>query len=111
MKVTEIIKKIFERKADYISRIGIMDRILDKWEELGEDYDIFQVLNDIKDFSAADVQPVVTCGKCKYVKYNCESCFCEKHSGHADKFGEDASYNEYHSKHWFCADGEERNHA
>jgi hypothetical protein len=60
---------------------------------------------------AADVRPVVTCGKCKYGKYTGTSWFCDKHSGHADKFGEDASYHEYHSKHWFCADGEERNHA
>lgn len=59
---------------------------------------------------AADVRPVVTCGKCKYGKYTGIEWFCDKHSGHADKFGEDASYHEYHSKHWFCADGEERKH-
>ena len=57
---------------------------------------------------AADVRPVVTCGKCKYGKYTGTEWFCDKHSGHADKFGEDASYHEYHSKHWFCADGEAR---
>lgn len=59
----------------------------------------------------ADVRSVVTCGKCKYGKYTGVSWFCDKHSGHADKFGEDASYHEYHSKYWFCADGEEKNHA
>ena len=60
--------------------------------------------------SLPDVRPVVTCGKCKYGKYTGTEWFCDKHSGHADKFVEDASYHEYHSKHWFCADGEERKH-
>lgn len=63
----------------------------------------------IETFPAADVRPVVTCGKCKYGKYTGTEWFCDKHSGHADKFGEDASYHEYHSKHWFCADGDARN--
>jgi hypothetical protein len=62
----------------------------------------------INSIPAADVRPVVTCGKCKYGKYTGTEWFCDKHSGHADKFGEDASYHEYHSKHWFCADGEKR---
>lgn len=62
----------------------------------------------LEETPAADVRPVVTCGKCKYGKYTGTEWFCDKHSGHADKFGEDASYNEYHSKHWFCADGEAR---
>ena len=52
-----------------------------------------------------DVRPVVTCGKCKYGKYTGIEWFCDKHSGHADKFGEDASHSEYHSEYWFCADG------
>lgn len=62
----------------------------------------------IRAIPAADVRHVVTCGKCKYGKYTETEWFCDKHSGHADKFGEDASYHEYHSKHWFCADGEKR---
>lgn len=62
----------------------------------------------LRDLPAADVRPVVTCGKCKYGKYTGTEWFCDKHSGHADKFGEDASYHEYHNKHWFCADGEAR---
>lgn len=62
----------------------------------------------LKDIPAADVRPVVTCGKCKYGKYTGTEWFCDKHSGHADKLGEDASYHEYHGKHWFCADGEAR---
>ena len=62
----------------------------------------------LRDFPASNVQPVVTCGKCKYGKYTGTEWFCDKHSGHVDKFGEDASYHEYHSKHWFCADGEAR---
>jgi hypothetical protein len=68
-------------------------------------FDIKPIINSIP---AADVRPVVTCGKCKYGKYTGTEWFCDKHSGHADKFGEDASYHEYHSKHWFCADGEKR---
>ena len=72
--------------------------------------DIGDVLDAVEDFPAADVRPVVTCGKCKFGKYTGTEWFCDKHSGHADKFGEDASYHEYHSKHWFCADGEERKH-
>ena len=63
----------------------------------------------IANISAADVRPVVTCGKCKYGKYTGTEWFCDKHSGHADKLGEDASYHEYHSKHWFCADGDGEN--
>lgn len=61
--------------------------------------------------NSADVRPVVTCGECKYGKCTGVSWFCDNHSGHADKFGEDASYHEYHGKYWFCADGEEKNHA
>ena len=67
-----------------------------------------QAVQIVEDFPTADVRPAVTCGKCKYVKYTGTEWFCDKHSGHADKFGEDASYHEYHSKHWFCADGEAR---
>lgn len=66
---------------------------------------------DVTRLLSLDVRPVVTCGKCKYGKYTGTEWFCDKHSGHADKFGEDASYHEYHSKHWFCADGEDKNHA
>lgn len=74
-------------------------------------YDAVWMEEELRKLPAADVRPVVTCGKCKYGKYTGTSWLCDKHSGHADKFGEDASYYEYHSKHWFCADGEERNHA
>lgn len=58
---------------------------------------------------AADVVPVVRCWECKYGEHTGIEWFCDKHSGHADRFGEDASYHEYHSKYWFCADGERRN--
>lgn len=57
---------------------------------------------------AADVVEVVRCGQCKYGLYTGIEWFCDKHSGHADRFGEDASYHEYHSKYWFCADGERK---
>ena len=57
---------------------------------------------------AADVVEVVRCGQCKHGLYTGTEWFCDKHSGHADRFGEDASYHEYHSKYWFCADGEKR---
>ena len=57
---------------------------------------------------AVDAVEVVRCGKCKYGKYTGTEWFCDLHSGHEDKFGEDASYHEYHSKHWFCADGQRR---
>lgn len=74
-----------------------------------ETYVPFKAVEEmLKSIPAADVRPVVTCGKCKYGKYTGTEWFCDKHSGHADKFGEDASYHEYHSEHWFCADGEER---
>ena len=66
------------------------------------------IVSRLNTIPAADVRPVVTCGKCKYGKYTGTEWFCDKHSGHADKFGEDASYHEYHSKHWFCADGKKR---
>ncbi len=76
----------------------------------GRSYEDAWALTILDSIPAADVRPVVTCGKCKYGKYTGTEWFCDKHSGHVDKFGEDASYHEYHSKQWFCADGEERNH-
>lgn len=102
---------------DYISRDAAKKQMRNgrhsiKWllesgaKTIGEAFEI--VLDEVP---AADVRPVVTCGKCKYGKYTGTEWFCDKHSGHAEKFGEDASYHEYHSKHWFCADGEEKNHA
>lgn len=66
-------------------------------------------VSEVQRIPAADVRPVVTCGKCKYGQYTGVGWFCDKHSGHADVFGEDASYHEYHGEYWFCADGEKRN--
>ena len=63
---------------------------------------------NIKRIHAVDAVEVVTCGKCKYGKYTGTEWFCDLHSGHANKFGEDASYHEYHGKHWYCADGQRR---
>ena len=92
--------------AQYIERARITDALVNNTSLEG--YDLEEAVNAICAIPAADVYPVVTCGKCKYGKYTGTEWFCDKHSGHADKFGEDASYHEYHSKHWFCADGEER---
>ena len=95
----------------YIAREEVKRIICEICGECDGDVDVCE-FRDIKvdAITAADVRPVITCGKCKYGKYTGTEWFCDKHSGHADKFGEDASYHEYHSKHWFCADGEERKH-
>ena len=104
--------------AEYIEREKAIDSLLGWAEQLAETYGkndeyvlcLQAAADGIEQIPAADVRPVVTCGKCKYGKYTGTEWFCDKHSGHADKFGEDASYHEYHSKYWFCADGEERKH-
>lgn len=101
---------------DYISRDAAMAMPLanGQYDHEHANEDFILGLESYKEWleyvPAADVRPVVTCGKCKYGKYTGTEWFCDKHSGHADKFGEDASYYEYHSKHWFCADGEMRHH-
>ena len=97
----------------YIERDGVMQKFADRvWLSNHSDFSTTPTWNQavqiVEDFPAADVRPVVTCGKCEHGKYTGIEWFCDKHSGHADKFGEDASYHEYHSKHWFCADGEAR---
>lgn len=100
----EIYRNYVERngKNTYIKLIDLFNALYDADAITAKCIDI------MRDFPAADVRSVVTCGKCKYGKYTGTEWFCDKHSGHADKFGEDASYHEYHSKHWFCADGERR---
>lgn len=101
--------------TEYIERNEAINRL----QEIANDYedggmmDAFYVadycLKHIMDLpTAADVVEVVRCGQCKYGKYTGTEWFCDKHSGHADKFVEDASYHEYHRKYWFCADGEKR---
>lgn len=101
--------------SDYISREDAFNAVLKLIPKVDDDGYCWIIRGDaamaIDSIPAADVRPVVTCGKCKYGKCTGVSWFCDKHSGHADKFGEDASYHEYHSKYWFCADGEEKNHA
>jgi hypothetical protein len=92
--------------AEYIEREAAINEVL--MGDIDTDYPRMDIAARLHDIPAADVRPVVTCGKCKYGKYTGTEWFCDKHSGHADKFGEDASYHEYHSKHWFCADGEKR---
>ncbi|MBR3587361.1 MAG: hypothetical protein IKO00_15175 [Oscillospiraceae bacterium] len=59
---------------------------------------------------AADVRPVVCCKDCVYAYPYGLEIKCTKHSGKADRLGEDATYSEFHDESWFCADGEERKH-
>ena len=96
-----------DNSGDCISREAAIELLK---MALDDDWEPEYAADRLSDIPAADVRPVVTCGKCKYGKYTGTEWFCDKHSGHADKFGEDASYHEYHSKHWFCADGEEKKH-
>lgn len=70
------------------------------------DYNAIVYANHIKSIPAADVRPVVECGKCKYGECVGIECICSRHSFHLNRFGEDATYYEYHGEHWFCADGE-----
>lgn len=97
-------------EKEYIERDALCYQLAKQATIDGQPRAIRRAAKIVADFPAADVRSVVTCGKCKYGKYTGTEWFCDKHSGHADKFGEDASYHEYHSKHWFCADGEERKH-
>lgn len=62
----------------------------------------------IESIPTADVRHVVKCADCVYAYPWGLEIKCTKHSGHAEKFGEDASYSEFHDGNWFCADGEER---
>lgn len=88
--------------GQYVDRFLLRDKLYQ------EDAVTMKGVAILNEFPAADVVEVVRCGKCKYGKYTGTEWFCDKHSGRADRFGEDASYHEYHSKYWFCADGERR---
>ena len=98
--------------TEYIDRdsIGICRCNPDVFEDKGYAKGWNAAIDIIQNAPAADVRPVVRCAECVYAYPWGLEIKCTKHSGHADKFGEDASYQEYHSKHWFCADGEERKH-
>lgn len=65
-------------------------------------------ITNIESIPAADVRPVVTCGNCVYAYPYGLEIKCTKHSGRAERFGEDASYSEFHDLSWFCADAQER---
>lgn len=107
MNYDELVKALRDDNA--CLSIKTAHEAADAIEELANRWSMAKTLGDmVMPIPASDVRPVVTCGKCKYGKYTGTEWFCDKHSGHADKFGEDASYHEYHSKHWFCADGEAR---
>lgn len=79
---------IISRKA-LIRHIEIMSR---RW---AEDYDVNQVLGDIEDFPATEVELVVRCKDCR--KYDTETQCC--------KFWPDEGYR--HPDH-FCAEGKRR---
>lgn len=51
---------------------------------------------------------IIRCKDCKYGLYTGIEYLCDKHSGHANRFGEDQYYKEWHNGNWFCADGERR---
>lgn len=97
--------------AEHIEREAAFDAVFGQFCASSDETE--QVLNaaieEIKTIPAADAVEVVRCGQCKYGKYTGTEWFCDKHSGHVDVFGEDASYHEYHSKYFFCSDGERRN--
>lgn len=53
-------------------------------------------------------EPIIRCKDCKYGLYTGTEYLCDRHSGHANIFGEDQYYKEWHNGNWFCADGERR---
>ena len=58
---------------------------------------------------AADVVPVARCGECKWSDNYGLDLMCQKHSGITkNNLGEDIHFVEWHSKNFFCADGERK---
>jgi len=53
-------------------------------------------------------EQIVHCKDCKYGLYTGTEYYCDKHSGHENRFGEDQYYKEWHNGNWNCADGERR---
>lgn len=63
----------------------------------------------LEQLPTADVVPVVRCGECKWSKNYGLDLMCQKHSGITkNKLGEDIHFVEWHSKYYFCSDGERR---
>lgn len=99
--------------SDYISReaaIDVMCKILCDGRENCDENTFCCSAKLMKSIPAADVRPVVRCKDCVYAYPYGLEIKCTKHSGRADRFGEDATYSEFHEESWFCADGEERKH-
>ena len=94
--------------TDYISREAFKEEVrrlsthyLNEWSTLG-------VLAAIDRIPAADVAEVVRCKDCIYAYPYGLEIKCTKHSGRSEKFGEDASYSQFHDLNWFCADAQGR---
>lgn len=81
--------------GDLISRKALTKHIEIMSRRWGEDYDANQVLGDIEDFPATEVELVVLCKDC--CKYDTETQCC--------KFWPDEGYR--HPDH-FCAEGKWR---
>ena len=95
--------------SEYIDRELVLQTLDWHEHEMTEcDYVFPPLIEDIKNIPAADVRPVVTCEKCIYAYPYGLEIKCTKHSGRAERFGEDASYSEFHDLNWFCADAQER---
>ena len=56
----------------------------------------------------ADVVEVVRCRECRHAAPNGLDIKCNKHSGTKNKLGEEISYSEWHTPHFFCSDGERK---
>lgn len=111
--------------TDYISReaaLELLDGIYDCNDMVFRDNDSCVGLDcgscrwrDTRDYirdrltriPAADVAPVVRCGECKWSDNYGLDLMCQKHSGITkNKLGEDIHFVEWHSRNFFCADGE-----
>lgn len=66
------------------------------------------LIDAVATIHAADVRPVVLCKDCVYAYPYGLEIKCTKHSGKADRFGEDATYSEFHSGNWYCADAQRK---
>ena len=96
--------------SDYISREAAIEAMY-KDAEAHPDHTFWTTQHEaLRDIPAADARPVVLCRDCVYAYPYGLEIKCTKHSGRADRFGEDATYSEFHDESWFCADGEERKH-
>ena len=97
--------------GDYISREAAIESMY-KDAEAHQDHTFWTTQYEaLLNIPAADVRPVVLCRDCVYAYPYGLEIKCTKHSGRADRFGEDATYSEFHEESWFCADGQRRRKA